>query len=82
MENRFVASLRHGLAHTALLLAALIHCAALARAQNLDALYQKAKAEGRMKNAEVGKSWGLESALGRLGAEACGNCGGPAKDAK
>ncbi len=46
MEYRFVASLRHGLAHTALLLAALIHCAAPARAQNLDALYQKAKAEG------------------------------------
>jgi len=46
VEYRFVASLRHGLAHTALLLAALIHCAAPARAQNLDALYQKAKAEG------------------------------------
>jgi len=35
-----------------------------------------------MKNAEVGKSWGLESARSRLGAKACGNFGGTAKEAK
>ena len=46
MEEHIPAWLRRRLAHAAPALAALILCTMPARAQSLDALYQKAKAEG------------------------------------
>src|SRR6267143_5301363 len=45
-------------------------------------LKRRQKAEGRMKNAELGKTWSLESWLMGLDAGTCANSGGTAKYSK